>query len=155
MKKWFVLALIACVAVAVQAGEDKKKDEGKDKKQSSAVSKEQFVAQQKKMAEKKGKEFDQAKVEARFDKLDKNKDGKLTDEEKPQGKKQSSAVSKEKYVAQQKQMAEKKSKEFDQAKAEAKFDKMDKSKDGKLTGDEIPPAKGKGKSTSDEKKATE
>lgn len=80
MKKWFVLALIVCVAGFVQAGEksDKKgADKGKD------TSKEQFVASQKKMAEKKGNEFDQAKAEARFDKMDKNKDGVLTADEKP------------------------------------------------------------------------
>jgi hypothetical protein len=82
MKKWFVLALIACMAVGVQAGEgaDKKKGEGKP------VSKEQFVAQQKKMAEKKGTEYDQAKAEAKFDKMDKNQDGKLTADEKPKKK---------------------------------------------------------------------
>ena len=85
MKKWFVLALIACVAVAVQAGEGKKKGEGKGKG-TGEVTKEKFVAQQKKMAEKKGIEFDQAKVEARFDKMDKNKDGKLSADEKPQPK---------------------------------------------------------------------
>jgi len=83
MKKWFVLALIACVALGVQAGEGKKKGEGKRGKD---VTKEQFVARQKKMAEKKGTEFDQAKAEARFVKLDKNKDGKLSPDEKPQKK---------------------------------------------------------------------
>ncbi|VGO16563.1 hypothetical protein PDESU_05154 [Pontiella desulfatans] len=82
MKKWFVLALIACVAVAVQAGEGKKKD-GDAKQGGKDVTKEQFVAQQKKMAEKKGTEFDQAKAEAKFDKMDKNKDGKLSADEKP------------------------------------------------------------------------
>lgn len=93
MKKWFVLALIACVAVGVQAGEGKKKGEGKGK----VVTKEQFVAQQKKMAEKKGVEFDLAKAEARFKKLDKNKDGKLTADEKPQrGKKGKKGEGKEK-----------------------------------------------------------
>ncbi|MDF7825622.1 hypothetical protein P4B35_16465 [Pontiellaceae bacterium B12227] len=84
MKKWFVLALIACVAVGVQAGEGEKK--GKGKGESKPVTKEMFVAQQKKMAEKKGTEFDQAKSEAKFDKLDKNKDGTLTADEKPQKK---------------------------------------------------------------------
>jgi hypothetical protein len=38
------------------------------------------------MAEKKGAEFDQAKVEARFDKPDKNGDGKQTAGEKSKGK---------------------------------------------------------------------
>ena len=84
MKKWFVLALIVCVAGAIQAGEDgAKKGKGKGKE----VTKEQYVAQQKKMAEKKGNEFDQAKAEAKFDKADKNADGKLTADEKSMGKK--------------------------------------------------------------------
>ena len=86
MKKWFVLALIACVAVAVQAGEGKKK--GQEKGQGKDISKEKYIANQKKMAEKKGIEFDQAKVEKHFDRMDANKDGKLSPDEKPQrGKK--------------------------------------------------------------------
>ena len=81
MKKLFILALIVAVAGMAQAGEEgKKKGEGKD------VTKEQFVAQQKKMAEKKGTEYDQAKADARFDKMDKNKDGKLSADEKGKGK---------------------------------------------------------------------
>ena len=64
MKKWFVLALIACVAVTARAGEG----EGK------------------KTAEKKGVEFDAAKAESRFKKMDKDNDGKLTGEEVPQEK---------------------------------------------------------------------
>jgi hypothetical protein len=84
MKKWFVLALIICVAGAVQAGEgEEAKKKGKGGRD---VSKEQFVAQQKKMAEKKGTEFDQAKAESKFDKADKNADGKLTADEKSKGK---------------------------------------------------------------------
>jgi hypothetical protein len=87
MKKWFVLALIVCVSAAVQAGEGEAKKKGAAKG-GKEVSKEQFVAQQKNMAEKKGTEFDQAKSEARFAKMDKNKDGKLSPDEKPQkGKK--------------------------------------------------------------------
>ncbi len=84
MKKWFVLALIACVAVGIQAGEDaaKKKGEAKGKD----VTKEQYIANAKKQAEKKGTEFDQAKVEARFAKMDKNGDGKLSADEKGKGK---------------------------------------------------------------------
>jgi hypothetical protein len=84
MKKWFVMALLVCVAAAVQAaeGEGKKKGEGKG----GDVTKAQFVAQQKKMAEKKGTEFDQAKADATFAKLDKNSDGKLSADEKPAGK---------------------------------------------------------------------
>lgn len=81
MKKWFVLALIAAVTVGVQAGEGTEK--GKKKGADKPVTKEQYVAQQKKMADKKGSEFDQAKIEARFDKMDKNGDGTLTSDEKP------------------------------------------------------------------------
>jgi hypothetical protein len=86
MKKWFVLALIAGVAIGVQAGDgaDKKKDDGKG--EGKPVTKEMFVANQKKMAEKKGIEFDQAAAEAKFKKMDKNKDGKLTGDEVPQRK---------------------------------------------------------------------
>ena len=60
------------------AGEtsEKKKGEGKP------VTKEAYIANQKKMAEKQGKEFDEAKAAKRFDKMDKNKDGKLTGDEK-------------------------------------------------------------------------
>jgi hypothetical protein len=84
MKKWFVLALIVCVAAAVQAGEGEGKKKGKG--QGKELTKEEYVAQQKKMSEKKGTEFDQAKVESRFDKMDKNDDGKLTPDEKGKGK---------------------------------------------------------------------
>ena len=82
MKKGYVLALIACVAIGVQAGDAAKKGNGKGK----PVSKEKYVAQQKKMADKKGIEFEQAKIERKFNKLDKNKDGKLSADEKPQAK---------------------------------------------------------------------
>jgi len=83
MKKWFVLALIACVAGVVQAGEEAgKKGKGKGKD----VTKEQFIEKQKKNAEKKGLEFDQAKAEAQFAKKDKNNDGVLSGDEKSKGK---------------------------------------------------------------------
>lgn len=147
MNKWFVLALIATVAFGVQAGdgEGEKKGEGKD----AEITKAQFVARQKTMAEKKGTEFDQTATEAKFDKLDKNGDGKLTGDEKPKrkGKKngegKNAEITKAQFVAQQKAMAEKKGMEFDQAAAEAKFNKLDKNKDGKLTGAEKPKKKGK------------
>ncbi len=84
MKKWFVLALIACVAVAARAGEGEGKKNNDGAGQGKEVSKEQFIAKQKKMAEKKGVEYDAAKAEARFTKMDKDKDGKLTGEEVPQ-----------------------------------------------------------------------
>ena len=158
MNKWFVLALIATVAFGTQAGEGegKKKGEGKD----AEITKAQFVAKQKAMAEKKGAEFDQAATEAKFDKLDENGDGKLTGDEKPKkkGKKgegKHAEVTKEQFVARQKAMAEKKGMEFDQAAAEAKFDKLDKNSDGKLTGDEKPKKKGKGKKKGGEAEASE
>ena len=88
MKTWMTLALILCIGAAVQAEEakDTKKQEGPKE----PITKEQFMAQQKKRAEKKKTEFDQAKVEAQFKKLDKNGDGKLSAEEKParKGKKE-------------------------------------------------------------------
>ena len=85
MKKWFVLAMIVCVSVAVQAA-----DEGKKKGKGGDVSKEKYIAQQQKMAEKKGAEFDKAKAEAKFAKLDKNSDGMLSADEKPAKKKKKS-----------------------------------------------------------------
>jgi hypothetical protein len=85
MKKWFVLALIVCVAAAVQAGEGEGKKKGKGKGKGGDVTKEQFIERAKKTAEKKGTEFDQAKVEKRFDRLDANKDGKLSPDEKGKG----------------------------------------------------------------------
>ena len=84
MKKWFILALIACITVGVQAGE-KKKEEGKGKPK--VTTKESYVAWKKAEAEKAGKKFDQAAAEAHFDKRDKNKDGKLTGDEKGKPKK--------------------------------------------------------------------
>lgn len=86
MKKWFVVALIACVAVGVQAG-DGDGDKGKGKDKDKPVTKEQYLANQKKMAEKKGVEFDKAAAEVKFNAKDKNKDGKLTGDEKGKGKK--------------------------------------------------------------------
>lgn len=105
MHKWIVLALIASIAGAVQAGEKGRKkpaetksgaeksnvDEAKTTTESKAdqgtpVTKEQFVAKRKKNAEKKGLEFDQAGVEAQFAKKDQNQDGILTGDEKGRGK---------------------------------------------------------------------
>jgi hypothetical protein len=89
MKKWFVIALIACVAIGAQAAgsECDAKAAPKGKAKGKEMTKEQFVAMQKKKAEKKGKEFDLAAVEKRFDKMDKNGDGKLCEAEKPAKKK--------------------------------------------------------------------
>ena len=84
MKKWFILAMIVCVSAAVTAGEDKKTDSKAKKKETT---KESYVAWKKADAEKAGKKFDQAAAEAHFDKRDKNKDGKLTGDEKGKPKK--------------------------------------------------------------------
>jgi hypothetical protein len=84
MKKWFVMALVVCVAAAVQAGDGKGK--GK-KKKGKEITKEEYVAKQRKNAEKKGVEFDQSKSEANFDKLDKDGSGTLTADEKTGKKK--------------------------------------------------------------------
>jgi len=83
MNKWFVLTMLVCMAAAVHAGEEgKKKGKG-----GGDVTKAQFVERQQKMAEKKGADFDKAKAEAKFDKMDKNGDGVLTADEKPAPKK--------------------------------------------------------------------
>jgi Ca2+-binding EF-hand superfamily protein len=169
MKKWLVVALVACVAAGVQAADGTKEDSAKKKAKNSSISKDQFLKQMKKDVEKVGDVFDPAKAEAEFKKLDKNSDGKLTGKEMPKkgkktsGKDQAEAtaedaaktadpavnkkgapkpVTQEMYVANQKKMAEKKGVEFDQAAAEAKFTTMDKNKDGVLTGDEVQKRKG-------------
>jgi Ca2+-binding EF-hand superfamily protein len=79
MKKWVVLLVAITMVSAVQAGE-----KGKEK---GPTTKEQFIAAQQKRAEKAGKEFDQAKVEAQFAKMDKNSDGVLTADEMVPAKK--------------------------------------------------------------------
>ncbi|MDF7807359.1 hypothetical protein P4E94_07915 [Pontiellaceae bacterium B12219] len=84
MKKWLIVALVACVAAGVQAT-DGKKDSGK-KGKDAPVTKEQFLKQMKARAEKVGKEFDPAKAEAEFKKLDKDADGVLTGAEKKKKK---------------------------------------------------------------------
>jgi hypothetical protein len=76
MKKWIAVALIVCVAAFVQAAEKKGKGEAKPQ------TKEQFVAAAQKRAEKESKDFDKAKCEAQFDKMDKDGDGTVTPEEK-------------------------------------------------------------------------
>jgi hypothetical protein len=92
MKKWLIMGCIAALCASIQAGEEgKKKGEGQGK----PMTKEQFVAQQQKMAEKKGAEFDQAAAEARFEKMDKNKDGVLTPDEKGKKKGQQKDAKKE------------------------------------------------------------
>lgn len=84
MKKWFVWALVAMMAVGVQAADKKKGNKGSggmDADKDGKVSKEEFVASQAKRAEKAGKEFDAKKAEKMFDKNDKNGDGFLTGDE--------------------------------------------------------------------------
>jgi hypothetical protein len=66
---------------------------------------------------------------------------------KKEGGDKDKVTTKESYVAWKKADAEKKGVEFDQAAAEAHFDKRDKNGDGKLTGDE------KGKKEGKKKKA--
>ncbi len=86
MKKWLiVVVLIVGMAVCSQAAE-KGKAAAKGKGKGQPLTKEEFVAQRKAGAEKKGIEFDQAKAEAQFDKLDKNQDGVLTPNEMPKKK---------------------------------------------------------------------
>jgi hypothetical protein len=61
-------------------------EKGEGKGDKKPITKEAYVANQQKMAEKKGVEADLAKIEARFEKLDKNKDGKLSKDEMPKKK---------------------------------------------------------------------
>jgi len=75
MSKWITTALIVCLCEAVQAAEE-------GEKKVRELNKKQFVSAQRRLHEKKGLEFDQAKVEARFDQLDKNGDGKLSADER-------------------------------------------------------------------------
>jgi len=112
MKKCFVLALIACVAGMVQAGEDAgQKGKGKGKE----ITKEQFIEKQKKNAEKKGLEFDQAKAEAQFAKKDKNNDGVLSGDEKSKGKGHDKDKDKGKGHDKDKDKGKKKGKDKDRA----------------------------------------
>ena len=97
MKKWFVLVAVICAAFAVQAEEAEGKKKGEGKEHGKPVTKEMFMANQKKQAEKKGVEFDQAKAEALFKKKDKNNDGVLTADEK--GKKKGKGKDKDKKPA--------------------------------------------------------
>lgn len=78
MNKWVVLVVALMMVAGVQAAEEKSKGKGK-----GPVTKEKYIANQKKRAEKAGKEFDQAKAEKVFSKLDKNGDGVLTKDEMP------------------------------------------------------------------------
>ncbi len=77
MQKWIIAALVVSVAAFAQA---KPKDKG-------PVNLEKYLAQAKKQAEKRGREFDQAKTEKKFKKLDADGDGTLTAEEKAAGSK--------------------------------------------------------------------
>ncbi|MCF7849100.1 MAG: hypothetical protein K9M45_09635 [Kiritimatiellales bacterium] len=83
MKKWIAVALIVCVAGFVQAAEKKGKGKHAPKPQTC----EQFVAAAQKKAEKDGKDFDKAKCEKMFAKLDADSDGTVTPEERKAGQK--------------------------------------------------------------------
>jgi hypothetical protein len=97
MQKLLLMVLISSLAVAVQAGEDKAGTAGEKKKDSKkGLTLEKYIANQKKSAEKKGKTFDQARVEAKFKKQDKNGDGVLDATEKTPRKKKDDKKSAEK-----------------------------------------------------------
>lgn len=81
MKMWFVLVLIVCIAGAVRAEEA-----GEKKEEKKGTTKEQYIEYRKKQAAEKGTEFDQAKAEAYFDKIDTDKDGIMSPEEKAKKK---------------------------------------------------------------------
>ena len=70
MKKLLLFSMIAIAGITVSAAD---------------LTKDQFVARQKALAEKGGKEFDAAKAEAAFAKKDLNKDGVLSAEEAAAG----------------------------------------------------------------------
>ena len=72
MKKWLIASLIVCVAGAIHA---------------KPVTKEDYIAKRKKQAEQQGKDFDEKKSGAYFDRFDLNNDGVLDDEEKEAKKK--------------------------------------------------------------------
>ena len=96
-RKLFAMALVVCVAALAhaegQGNSQKTAGKGNGKK---AMNLEEFCAMQKRMAEKKGRKYDQAKAEARFKKLDTNKDGKVSPDERAaarkKNKKQKAAV---------------------------------------------------------------
>ena len=111
MKKWLVFALILSVAGLAKAqgmggggvqgreGGGPRMGEGGDMdapprmeeghRPPPPLTLERFVQHEKRMAEKKGEEFDLAAAEAKFAELDKNQDGVLTpDEFKPERKKE-------------------------------------------------------------------
>ncbi|MDF7799519.1 EF-hand domain-containing protein [Pontiellaceae bacterium B1224] len=177
MKKWLVIALVACVAAGVQAAEETTDDSARKKVKNTSITKDQFMKKMKADVEKVGDVFDPAKANAEFKKLDKDGDGKLTGAEMPKKKgkvtandegkakdqdetapaaptetkkREQKPVTKEIYVANQKKMAERKGVDFDQTAAEAKFTKMDKNKDGTLTADEMPKRKPKAKAKAEE-----
>lgn len=87
MKKMYVLALIACVTVVgAHAGEGeapKTAPEAVVAPADKPLTKELYVIRQKRRAKKNAVAFDQAKCEARFDRMDKDNDGVLSDAEKP------------------------------------------------------------------------
>lgn len=161
MQKWLVMLLVLSVAGFAQAqaggggghgpdgapgmGPGKKDGEpphmGRMPKPPKPITKAKFVELEKRKAEIRGEEFDQAATEALFDKLDTNKDGLLSGEEMFKGPHPGprGPITKEQFVEHHKMMAEQNGEEFDQAKVEARFDELDKNKDGVLTPDEMGP----------------
>jgi Ca2+-binding EF-hand superfamily protein len=88
MKTWFVWALVALMAVGVQAaekGKSKGKDGGgfaaMDADKDGKLTLKEFVAASKARADKAGKEFKEEDAKAAFAKKDANKDGVLTADE--------------------------------------------------------------------------
>ncbi len=163
MQKWFMVVLMAVglsgiaqaqgseggspgtnateeVAAPPQGAPQARED---GRRRPPALTRERFMERQKRMTERRGQTFDPAVAEARFDELDKNKDGILTRDEMgrgrgPEGRRPSGPVTKERFVARQKMMAERAGEEFDPAAADARFAELDKNQDGVLTPSELP-----------------
>lgn len=126
MKKWLVLALVVCVVSAVQAGEGEKKNEYVKKKMQWAEKDPQWNPTK-------------ADLEAQFDELDTDGNGKLTDAEKQAGKngkkgKKGGTLTKQEFVKERMAWA-KQDPQWNPTKAqlETKFDELDTNGDGKLT----------------------
>ncbi|HEY5622034.1 MAG TPA: hypothetical protein VIR77_05470 [Pontiella sp.] len=142
MKKWIMASVLIICFAAVAHAEEK------------GWTKEKYVKQTKKWAEHptKGFKFNKAKAEAKFDELDADGDGLLTAEEREAGGKNAKKAKKAKeakkadkgdgmtkneWVKKRMEWARKDPKwNPSKEKIEAKFDKLDKNGDGKLTDDE-------------------
>jgi hypothetical protein len=86
MKKWIMLIVSLLMVGGVQAAAK------------YPMTKEQYLAARQKRAEKKGQEFKQAKEEKKFNKMDANSDGVLSEEEAAAAKAASDAKKAEKTV---------------------------------------------------------